>query len=123
MNSYIYNYETWLAGHANRKTMMEKLERSLVPYELFEAIGLKNDKQSMSGEIILYGNTYQYDISYDYQCIGHDVYDAMLNVTQLEDKWHNLLMGYNKFKVVMDRHRVKTIYSDHEDYFQQVINM
>ena len=93
MNSYIYNYETWLAGHANRKTMMEKLERSLVPYELFEAIGLKNDKQSMSGEIILYGNTYQYDISYDYQCIGHDVYDAMLNVTQLEDKWHNLLMG------------------------------
>ena len=123
MNSYIYNYETWLAGHANRKTMMEKLERSLVPYELFEAIGLKNDKQSMSGEIILYGNTYKYDISYDYQCIGHDVYDAMLNVTQLEDKWHNLLMGYNKFKVVMDRHRVKTIYSDHEDYFQQVINM
>ena len=49
MNSYIYNYETWLAGHANRKTMMEKLERSLVPYELFEAIGLKNDKQSVSG--------------------------------------------------------------------------
>ena len=45
MNSYIYNYETWLEGHANRKTMMEKLERSLVPYELFEAVGLKNDKQ------------------------------------------------------------------------------
>ena len=53
MESYIYNYETWLDGHANRKTMMEKLERSLVPYELFEAIGLKNDKQPMSGEIAL----------------------------------------------------------------------
>lgn len=123
MESYIYNYETWLAGHANRKTMMEKLERSLVPYELFEAIGLKNDKQTMSGEIALQSNTYHYDISYDYQCIGHDVYDAVLNVTQLDDKWHNLLMGYNKFKVVMDHNRVKTIYSDHEDYFQQVINM
>ena len=121
--SYIYNYETWLEGHANRKTMMEKLERSLVPYELFEAVGLKNDKQPMSGEITINGNTYHYDISYDYQCIGHDVYDAVLKVTQLDDKWHNLLMGYNKFKVVMDHHHVKTIYSDHEDYFQQVIDM
>ena len=123
MENYIYNYETWLDGHANRKTMMEKLERSLVPYELFEAIGLQNDKLAMSGEIALDGNVYHYDISYDYQCIGHDVYDAALNVVQLNNKWHNMLMGYNKFKVVMDRCRVKTIYSDHEDYFQQVIEM
>ena len=123
MNSYIYNYETWLEGHANRKTIMEKLERSLVPYDLFEAIGLKNDKQPVTGEITINGNTYHYDIAYDYRCIGHDVYDAVLSIKQLDDKWHNLLMGYNKFKVVMDRHRVKTIYSDHEDYFQQVIDM
>lgn len=121
--SYIYNYDTWLEGHANRKTMMEKLERSLVPYELFEAIGLKNDKQPKSGEVAINGNTYHYDISYDYQCIGHDVYDAVLQVTQLDNKWHDLLMGYNKFKVVMDHQRVKTIYSDHEDYFHQVIDM
>lgn len=123
MEKYIYNYETWLEGHANRKTMMEKLERSLVPYELFEAIGLKNDKQPATGEVVVNGNTYHYDISYDYRCIGHDVYDAVLAVTQLDNKWHNMLMGYNKFKVVMDGKRVKTIYSDHEDYFQQVINM
>lgn len=123
MESYIYNYETWLEGHANRKTMMEKLERSLVPYELFEAIGLKNDQQPASGEVVLNGNTYHYDITYGYRCIGHDVYDAVLTVTQLNNKWHNLLMGYNKFKVVMDRQRVKTIYSDHENYFQQVIDM
>lgn len=123
MENYIYNYETWLDGHANRKTMMEKLERSLVPYELFEAVGLQNDKQAISGEIALDGNVYRYDISYDYQCIGHDVYDAALNVVQLNNKWHNMLMGYNKFKVVMDRRHVKTIYSDHEDYFQQVIEM
>ena len=123
MESYIYNYETWLDGHANRKTMMEKLERSLVPYELFEAIRLKNDKQAVSGEITLNGNTYHYSISYDYQCMGNDVYDAVLNVTQLYDKWHNMLMGYNKFKVVLNRQRIKTIYSDREDYFHQVINM
>lgn len=123
MNSYIYNYETWLAGHANRKTMMEKLERSLVPYELFEAIGLKNNKQPVSGDIDLNGNIYHYDITYDYLCNRHDVYDAVLTITQLDNKWHNLLMGYNKFKVVMDRQRIKTIYSDHGDYFQQVIDM
>ena len=123
MESYIYNYETWLAEHANRKTMMEKLERSLVPYELFEAIGLRNDKQPVSGEVSLQDNVYHYDISYDYQCMGREVYDAVLNVTQLGNKWHNILMGYNKFKVVMEGHRIKTIYSDHEDYFHQVIGM
>ena len=148
MNNYIYNYEEWLSGHANRKTMMQKLERSLVPYELFEAIGLKNDRQSRSGEVCLDGNTYHYEVSYDYQCIGHDVYDAELTVVEMADKWHNLLMGYNKFKVVfgreqnractnyaepqparpkgkvvMNHQNIKTIYSDHEDYFQQVIDM
>ena len=123
MEHYIYNYEKWLEGHANRKTMMEKLERSLVPYELFEAIGLQNNKQPISGEITLNGNTYHYDVSYDYQCIGNDVYDAALSVTQLNNKWHNVLMGYNKFKVVMNHRHIKTIYSDHEDYFYKVIEM
>lgn len=32
-------------------------------------------------------------------------------------------MGYNKFKIVMNHNNVKTIYSDHEDYFQRVIEM
>ena len=123
MNNYIYNYEEWLSGHANRKTMMQKLERSLVPYELFETIGLKNDRQSRSGEVCLDGNSYHYDVNYDYQCIGHDVYNAELTVVEMSDKWHNLLMGYNKFKVVMGHQNIKTIYSDHEDYFQQVIGM
>ena len=31
MDKYVYNYDEWLSGHAKRKTMMEKLERSLVP--------------------------------------------------------------------------------------------
>ena len=123
MSNFIYNYEEWLSGHANRKTMMQKLERSLIPYEIFEAIGLQNDKQERSGEICLDGNTYNYSVCYDYKCIGHDVYDATLRVVDMQDKWHNLLMGYNKFKVVMNHQNIKTIYSDHEDYFQQVIDM
>ena len=39
MERIIFNYDEWLSGHASRKTMMEKLERSLVPFEIFEAIG------------------------------------------------------------------------------------
>ena len=120
--NYIYDYEEWLSGHANRKTMMQKLERSLIPYEIFEAIGLKNDRQERSGEVCINGNTYSYDVTYDYKCIGHDVYDAVLEVKDLQNKWHNCLMGYNRFKVVMNHQNIKTIYSDHEDYFQQVID-
>ena len=123
MEQNIFNYDEWLSGHSNRKTMMQKLERSLVPFEVFEAIGMKNDKEQRSGEVVVGENTYHYDIAYDYKCIGHDVYDASLTTVDLKDKWTNLLMGYNKFKVVMDHQKIKTIYSDHEDYFQQVIEM
>lgn len=48
MDKYVYNFDEWLSGHAKRKTMMEKLERSLVPFDIFEAIGMVNDKQPRS---------------------------------------------------------------------------
>lgn len=123
MSKNNYNYEAWLSGHASRKTMMEKLERSLVPYELFSAIDLDNDKESREGEVCLNENTYQYKITYDYNCIGHDVYDAVITATNVKNKWANILMGYNRFKIVMNHNNIKTIYSDHEDYFQRVIEM
>ncbi len=123
MERYIFNYDEWLSGHAKRKTMMQKLERSLVPFDLFEAIGMQNDKGQRNGEVSVGENTYRYEISYDHTCIGHDVYDATLTAVELKDKWTNLLLGYNKFKVVMDRQKIKTIYSDHEDFFQRVIDM
>ncbi len=123
MAKFIFNYEEWLSGHAKRKTMMQKLERSLVPFEIFEAIELVNDKQTRMGDITIGFNTYRYKVSYDYKCIGHDVYDATLTSIDIKDRWTNLLMGYNKFKIVMEDKYIKTIYSDHEDYFQQVIDM
>ena len=46
-----YTYEKWLAGHATRKSMMEKLERSLIPYELFACIPLKNSKERISARL------------------------------------------------------------------------
>lgn len=123
MSKNNYNYEAWLSGHASRKSMMEKLERSLVPYELFAAINLENDKESREGKVCLNDNTYQYKITYDYNCIGHDVYDAVITATDVKNRWANILMGYNKFKIVMNHNNIKTIYSDHEDYFQRVIEM
>ena len=123
MEKYVYNYDEWLSGHTKRKTMMEKLERSLVPFEIFDGIGLANDKQTRSGEVVVGVNTYHYELSYDYNCFGNDVYNAVLTAVSVNDKWTNMLMGYNKFKVVMNHNSIKTIYSDHEDYFQQVIDM
>ena len=61
-----YTYEKWLAGHATRKSMMEKLERSLIPYELFARITLKNSKERINGTIEYGQNTYSYSWSYDY---------------------------------------------------------
>ena len=120
MEKYVFNYDEWLNGHSKRKTMMEKLERSLVPFDIFEAIGMVNDKQSRIGEVTVGENTYHYELAYDYTCIGHDVHNAALTAVTINDKWTNLLMGYNKFKVVMDHQNIKTIYSDHENYFRQV---
>lgn len=123
MSNYIYNYDEWLQGHAKRKTMMEKLERSLVPYDLFSSIPMPEHRESLSGEATCNGNTYHYDITYDYECIGHDVYDASLSVVELTNRWEDPLMGYRNFKLVLGKKGIITIYSDHEDYFQQVIDM
>lgn len=118
-----YNYEEWLSGHANRKSMMEKLERSLIPYDLFACIPLANNREDLDGDVVLGPNTYHYKVSYDYNCFGHEVYDAVITATDIKDLWQNALMGYNRFKVVMEGDRILTIYSDHEDFFQQIIDM
>ena len=53
-----YDYNEWLSTHAKSKTMMEKLERSLIPFDLFAAIGLKNDRQEHDGYVTIDDNTY-----------------------------------------------------------------
>ena len=123
METKKFDYDQWLSTHSKSKTMMEKLERSLIPYDLFDAIGLRNDKQERDGDVTVGDNTYHYHIAYEYNCIGHDVYEAVIEVKDLCDKWQNLMMGYHRFKVVMEHQAVKTIYSDRENYFQQVIDM
>ena len=123
MDNTIYDYNRWLSTHAKSKSMMEKLERSLIPYELFALIGMTNDFQSRFGIVTLNDNTYRYEIVYDYHCYGNDVYNATIECIAVRNRWHDILLGYNRFKIVMHQEQIKTIYSDHEDYFYRVIDM
>lgn len=118
-----YTYEKWLAGHATRKSMMEKLERSLIPYELFACIPLKNSKERISGTIEYRQNTYAYSWSYDYSKFSNDIFDVDIKPLHLKDQWNNFLLGYSRFKVVMHGEDIVTIYADKEDFFHKVIEM
>lgn len=118
-----FSYEHWLASHATKKSVMEKLERSLIPYVLFEKIPLRNDRKPKFGDIVYSENTYQYEVKYDYNCFGSEVYDVVINPIEIVDAWNDPLMGYNRFKVVFRGSEIITIYSDHENFFEQVIDM
>lgn len=118
-----YTYEKWLAAHATRKSMMEKLERSLIPYELFARIPLRNSKQRISGTIEDGQNSYAYSWSYDYSKFSNDIFDVDIKPLNLQDRWNNLLLGYSRFKVVMHGDDILTIYADKEDFFHKVIEM
>jgi len=123
MKDNTYEFDQWLKSHNKSKNMMEKLERWLIPYPIFNAIGFANDGQPSQGEVLIDGNTYHYAITYDYLSNGHDVYDVVLTTAQLKNPWHNLLMGYNKFKLVFLHDKIKTIYTIDKGYFESIIEM
>ena len=123
MKTDTYEFDQWLKSHNKSKNMMEKLERWLVPFPIFNAIGFENNGQPASGTVTVDGNTYRYNITYDYLSNGHDVYDAVLAPAKLENPWHNLLLGYNKFKLVYLHDKVKTIYTIDQGFFASIINM
>lgn len=116
-----YTYESWLAGHANRKSMMEKLERSLIPYELFAMMPLKDDFENIEGYLLHNQNRYRYTVKFDYEHFGSRIYDAHIECVDLKSPWDNPLMGYTRFKIVKDGGTITTIYSD-QNFFQQVID-
>lgn len=116
-----YNYETWLARHTGSKSMMQKLERSLIPYELFAMIPLKNGHNITDGQLTCNRNRYRYSFRFDYEHFGSRIYDVYIRCSELKNPWDNPLMGYNRFKVVMDDGRITTIYTE-ENFFQEVID-
>lgn len=118
-----FTYEDWLCGHATRKSMMEKLERSLIPYELFAQMPLCNDRRTIRGEASHGCNRYTYEVRYDYSRFGNDIYDVEIIAAELPDPWNDLLCGSNRFKLVMKSGEIVTIYSDHEDFFSRIIQM
>ncbi len=123
MKDNSYEFNQWLKSHNKSKNMMEKLERWLIPYPVFNAIGFVNDGNPSQGDVTVDGNTYHYAITYDYLSNGHDVYDVVLTASQIENPWHNLLMGYNKFKLVYLHDKIKTIYTIDKGFFESVIGM
>ena len=123
MKTDSYEFDQWLKSHNKSKNMMEKLERWLVPYQIFNAIGFENNGQPAEGTVTVDGNTYRYGITYDYLSNGHDVYDVVLVPAHLENPWQNLLLGYNKFKLVYLHDKVKTIYAIDEGFFASIIDM
>lgn len=123
MKDTTYEFDQWLKSHNKSKTTMEKLERRLVPYPIFNAIGFVNDGQAAQGEVEVEGNTYRYAITYDYLSNGHDVYDVTLAPAHIANPWQNLLMGYNKFKWVFLHDKVKTIYTIDKGFFEHVVEM
>ncbi len=61
MKTDTYEFDQWLKSHNKSKNMMEKLERRLVPFPIFNAIGFENNGQPASGEVTVDGNTQGYD--------------------------------------------------------------
>lgn len=53
-----YRYADWLKTHAKKKTIMEKLERSLVPFQLFSTIEFESLSEGTSSVIEYNGNSY-----------------------------------------------------------------
>lgn len=118
-----YRYADWLNTHAKKKTIMEKLERSLVPFQLFAAIDFARLNTGATGEVKNNGNTYKYTLLSRYKVSGKDVFLVRLAKAKIVNAWEDLLMGYSEFKVIMHNGKVVTIYPNQERYFDNIIGM
>lgn len=118
-----FKYSDWLATHAKKKTIKEKLERSLVPFPLFSNIDFSTLEEGAEGELSHNGNTYRYALKSKGVVKERMVYLIHLDKVQMTNAWEDLLMGYAEYKVVTYQERIVTIYPFQEDFFEKVIGM
>ena len=118
-----YQFADWLKTHAKTKTIMEKLERSLVPFQLFSYIDFYTLNCGDSAEIELNGNTYRYLLKSKTVVNERDVYLFKLGKVNINNTWEDILMGYSDFKVVTHNGEVVTIYPYQEEYFSRIIEL
>ena len=118
-----YNYAEWLKTHARKKSFMEKLERSLVPYPLFAALDMGALSEGDTVDVEHEGNVYRCCLRTRSLVNGRDVLLFTLTKVSMQDRWNDLLMGYSDFKVVLHEGHIVTIYPYREQYFEQIIGM
>lgn len=116
-----YNYAAWLKTHAKKKAMLEKLERSLVPYPLFAKLDFKTMCEGDSIELKHGENTYQCVLKTKSLVKKTDVLLFTLNKVCMNNKWDDLLMGFSNFKVILHNEQIVTIYPFQEEYFNQIL--
>lgn len=118
-----YNYAEWLKTHAKKKTLMEKLERSLVPYPLFAQLDLVTMHEGDSAEVEYGENAYRCVLQTRSIVNGRDVLLFTLSKLRIASEWDDLLMGFADFKVILHEGRVVTIYPFQEQYFDQIMRL
>ena len=118
-----YRYADWLKTHAKKKTIMEKLERSLVPFQLFSTIEFESLSEGTSSVIEYNGNSYSCQLLSRGVVNEREVSLFRLNKVNMTNVWEDVLMGYSDFKVVRHEGKIVTIYPYQEQYFNQIIGM
>lgn len=121
MESNSFSYADWLKTHARSKTSLEKLERSLVPFDLFSQIDVFSLKEGYSGEIEHEGNRYWFVVRSVSENNHLMVYVIDIHCVNQKNKWKDVLMGYTNFKVITKDTKIVTIYSTEENFFQDVL--
>lgn len=121
METTFFSYADWLKTHARTKTSLEKLERSLVPFDLFSQIDIFSVQKGVNGEIEHEGNKYWFVVRDVYENNHLMVYEIDIHCVSQKNKWKDVLMGYTNFKVVTNENKIVTIYSTEETFFQDVL--
>lgn len=118
-----FKYEDWLKTHAKKKTIMEKLERSLVPFQLFSCINLPTINEGDKRTIDYNGNLYLFELKTKNVVNDRDVYLFQLSKIKVTNGWEDILMGFSVFKVIAHNGKTVTIYPYQEHYFDHIIGM
>lgn len=117
-----YNYAEWLKTHAKKKALMEKLERSLVPYPLFAQLDLEGMREGDGVEVEYGENVYHCLLQSRSVVNERDVLLFTLSKSRITDEWDDLLMGFSDFKVILHEGKIVTIYPFQEHYFDQIMS-
>lgn len=118
-----YKYADWLDTHAKKKSIMEKLERSLVPFQLFADIDFASIAEGYYAEVEYNGNVYGCQLLSKSVSYERDVFHFQLSKVKIDNSWEDILMGYSDYKVVLQDGEIVTIYPFQEDYFADIIGM